>query len=177
VAPTLNYAIDHDDRLIQVDEGFYEFAAANGWDGASDCLGRALWDFVAGTELVKLQRILLRRIRSEVREVELPFRCDGPDVRREMDIRISANASGRLVLFSASPREEVRREPQPLLDVSAPRGEDTIEMCGWCDRFRVDGEWVEVEVAAERLNLFARTELPAISHGICDDCSALLLAA
>jgi hypothetical protein len=176
-ATTLHYAIDHDDRLIQVDEGFYEFAAANGWDGAGDCLGRTLWDFVAGAEMVKLQRILLRRLRSEVREVELPFRCDSPDVRREMDIRISANASGRLVLFAANSREETPREAQPLLDPSAPRGDDTIEMCGWCDRFRIDGEWVEIEVAAERLSLFARTELPAISHGICDDCSELLLAA
>jgi hypothetical protein len=127
--------------------------------------------------MVKLQRILLRRIRSEVREVELPFRCDGPDVRREMNIRISANASGRIVLFSARPREEVPRQAQPLLDPEAPRGEETIEMCGWCDRFRVDGEWVEVEVAAKRLNLFARDGLPAISHAICGDCSELLLAA
>ena len=50
-------------------------------------------------------------------------------------------------------------------------------MCGWCDRFEVDGEWVEVEEAAQRLELFDRAELPTISHGICPDCNALLLAA
>lgn len=127
---------------------------------------------------MKLQRILLRRIRSEVRAVELPFRCDGPDVRREMMIRISANSSGRLVLFTASLRDELpRAKPQPLLDLTVPRGEETIEMCGWCDRFFVDDEWVEIEVAAERLQLFARTELPAITHGICPACTELLLAA
>ncbi|HSK49110.1 MAG TPA: hypothetical protein VK889_01310 [Solirubrobacterales bacterium] len=174
----LNYAIDENDRLIQVDGWFYDFAAANGWDGAEDCLGRVLWDFVAGEDLVKLQRILVRRIRSDVREVELPFRCDGPDVRREMTLRISANESGRLVLFSARMRDELPRpKPQPLLDMEVPRGGKTIEMCGWCDRFFVDDEWVEVEVAAERLSLFAREELPAITHGICPHCSELLLAA
>jgi hypothetical protein len=126
---------------------------------------------------VKLQRILLRRIRSEIREVELPFRCDGPDVRREMTIRISANSSGRLVLFTAHLRDELpRAAPQRLLDVTVPRSEETVEMCGWCDRF-FDGEWVEIEVAAERLQLFARTELPAITHGICPECTELLLAA
>jgi hypothetical protein len=164
--------------LIQVDEWFYDFAAANGWEGATDCLGRTLWDFVAGESMVKLQRILLRRIRSEVREVELPFRCDGPDVRREMNLRISANASGRLVLFTATMRDELpRAERQPLLDAAAPRGAETIEMCGWCDRFYVGNEWVEIEVAAKRLQLFARTELPAITHGICPECTELLLAA
>jgi hypothetical protein len=127
---------------------------------------------------VKLQRILLRRVRSEVREVKLPFRCDGPDVRREMTIRISANSSGRLVLFTASLLDELpRAKSQPLLDLTVPRGEETVEMCGWCDRFFVDGEWVEIEVAAQRLQLFARTELPAITHGICPECSELLLAA
>ena len=127
---------------------------------------------------MKLQRILIRRIRSEVREVELPFRCDGPDVRREMDLRISANATGRLVLFRATMRDELpRAEPQPLLDAAAPRSAETLEMCGWCDRFYVGNEWVEIEVAAKRLQLFARTELPLITHGICADCTELLLAA
>jgi hypothetical protein len=127
---------------------------------------------------VRLQRILLRRIRSEVREVELPFRCDGPDVRREMDIRIAANSTGRLVLFTAILRDELpRAERQPLLDPATPRSAETIEMCGWCDHFYVDDEWVEIEVAAKRLQLFARAELPAISHGICPACTELLLAA
>ena len=88
---TLSYAIDDEDRLIKVDEGYYRFAAENGWEGAGASLGRSLWDFVAGHEVKKLQRLLLRRVRGGVRGVELPFRCDGPDVTREMDIRIAAD--------------------------------------------------------------------------------------
>ena len=122
--------------------------------------------------------MLLRRIRDEVRAVELPFRCDGPDVRREMDIRIAADKSGRVVLFSARLRSEEERElPQPILDPSIPRGEDLLAMCAWCDRFCINGEWVEVEEAAARLELFRRSEQPQISHGICPDCSEMLLSA
>jgi hypothetical protein len=175
---TLSYAIDETDRLIRVDEGYYRFAKENGWDGAGASLGRSLWDYVAGEEPRKLQRMLLRRVRDEVHEVELPFRCDGPRVRRSMDIRIAARPGGRVVLFSAHLRsEEEREEPQPLLDPEVPRAGDTLVMCGWCDRFEVDGEWVEVEEAARRLELFDRPELPALSHGICPDCNELLLAA
>lgn len=137
-----------------------------------------LWDFVAGEELKKLQRMLVRRIRNEVRSVDLPFRCDGPEVKREMDIHIAAHSSGRFVLFSARLRSEERRpEPQPLLSTDIPRGEETLTMCGWCDRFLVGGQWVEVEEAAARLELFLRPEVPAISHGICPDCSETLIAA
>jgi hypothetical protein len=177
VVEALSYAIDDQDRLIRVDDGYYGFAEENGWDGAGDSLGRSLWDFVAGEELRKVQRLLLRRLRDEVREVELPVRCDAPDIRREMQLRIVAHPSGRTVLFAARVRSEETREPQPILDPDAPRGEDSLEMCGWCDRFLVDGEWVEVEEAAVRLELFRRSELPRIDHGICARDSKLLLGA
>jgi hypothetical protein len=175
----LSYAIDDEDRLIRVDDGFYRFAAENGWDGAGDSLGRSLWDFVAGNEVKKVQRLLLRRVREGARAVELPFRCDGPDAAREMDIRIAADRSGRVVLFSARLRSEREREaPQPLLDAGAPRAAgDFLTMCAWCDRFLVEGEWVEVEEAARRLELFRRAEMPRLDHGICPDCNGQLLAA
>jgi hypothetical protein len=174
----LSYAIDDQDRLIRVDEGYYRFAEENGWDGAGASLGRSLWDFVAGHEVKKLQRLLLRRVRDGVRGVELPFRCDSPEVTREMDIRIAAGRSGRVVMFSARLRsEEAREEPQPLLDPRAPRDEDFLTMCAWCDRFLVAGEWVEVDEAARRLELFRRSEMPMLDHGICPECSGTLLAA
>jgi len=174
----LSYAIDEQDHLVKVDKGYYNFAAENGWAEAGTSLGRSLWDYVAGEEMRKLQRMLVRRVRDEVGDVKLPFRCDGPGVRREMDIRIAARPGGRAVLFSAKLRSEEEREiPQPLLDPDAPRSEETLTMCGWCDRFEVDGEWVEVEEAARRLELFNRPELPTLSHGICPDCNEMLLAA
>ena len=174
----LSYAIDQHDHLIRVDQGYYLFAEENGWSEAGTSLGRSLWDYVAGDEMVKLQRLLVRRIRDEVGDVELPFRCDGPEVRREMKIRIVARPGGRVVLFSARLRSEEERElPQWLLDPATPRSEEVLEMCGWCDRFEVDGEWVEVEEAARRLGLFNRPRLPALSHGICPDCNEMLLAA
>jgi hypothetical protein len=175
---TLSYAIDEHDHLIRVDQGYYRFAEENGWREAGSSLGRSLWDYVAGHELRKLQRLLVRRIRDEVGDVELPFRCDGPEVRREMNIRIVARPGGRVVLFAARLRaEEARELSQPLLDPEAPRSEEMLNMCGWCDRFEVDGEWVEVEEAARRLELFNHPELPALSHDICPACSEMLLAA
>ncbi|HEY0390640.1 MAG TPA: hypothetical protein VGC63_02910 [Solirubrobacterales bacterium] len=174
----LSYAIDEHDHLIKVDQGYYRFAEENGWAEAGSSLGRSLWDYVAGPDLKKLQRLLIRRIRDEVGDVELTCRCDGPQVRREMDVRIVARPGGRVVLFSARLRsEEARDLPQLLLDPDAPRNDDTLKMCGWCDRFEVDGEWVEVEEAAKRLGLFNRSELPTLVHGVCPDCHRVLLAA
>ncbi|HEY7456153.1 MAG TPA: hypothetical protein VH703_02660 [Solirubrobacterales bacterium] len=175
----LSYAIDEEDRLIRVDDGFYRFATENGWEGAGDSLGRSLWDFVAGNDVKRLQRLLLRRVREGLRGIELPFRCDGPEVTREMEIRIAADSSGRVVMFSARLiHEQERDEPQLLFHPDTPREEgDFLSMCAWCDRFLVEGEWVEVEEAAKRLELFRRDRLPTLDHGICPQCSGQLLAA
>jgi hypothetical protein len=112
----LSYAIDEQDRLIKVDDGYYRFAAENGWEGAGDSLGRSIWDFVTGH-----------------------------------DVKLNPDA----------PRDE----------------SDFLPMCAWCDRFLVEGEWVEVEEAAKRLKLFRRSRMPELDHGICPECSGQLLAA
>jgi hypothetical protein len=175
---SLSYAIDGQDRLIRLDKGFYRFAEENGWEEAGSSLGRSLWDFVAGDDVRRLQRMLVRRVRNDVRSVKLPFRCDGPESSREMDIWIIAHSAGHVVLFSARLRsEQAREEPQPLLDPGSPRGGELLPMCAWCDRFLVKGEWVEVEEAARRLELFRRSEMPTLDHGICPACDKTLLAA
>lgn len=175
---TLSYAVDDQDRLIRVDEGFYRFAEENGWETVGDSLGRSLWDFVAGYDVRKLQRLLLRRVREGVGPLDLPFRCDSPDQRREMDIRIAADSSGRVVLFAARLRNsENWKEPQPLLSARTRRGGDFLPMCAWCDRFLVRGEWVQVEVAARTLELFRRAEMPPLDHSVCPQCSGTLTAA
>lgn len=171
----LQYAIDEEDRLVRVNDAYYRFAGENGWPGADASLGRSIWDFVSGEQLTTLLRILVRRVRRTRKVVELTFRCDGPDVRRELDIRIAPTSSGRAVLFETRVRSEEAREFQPLLDPTAERSDELIEMCGWCDRFLVSDEWVEVEEAAARLKLFRRSEPPALSHGICPECSQKLL--
>ncbi|HYP55872.1 MAG TPA: hypothetical protein VEQ41_06190 [Solirubrobacterales bacterium] len=174
----LSYAIDDQDRLTRLDGGYYRFAEENGWREAEASLGRSLWDFVAGEDVQKILRLLVRRIRDGVRDVELTCRCDGPEVARELDLRIAATSSGRGVLFAARVRSEVAwNEPQPLLDPGAPRGEERLPMCAWCDRFEVDGDWVEAEEAAKRLELFRRSEFPALEHTVCPRDRETLLAA
>jgi hypothetical protein len=170
--------IDDQDRLVKLGDGFYRFAEEHGWAAAGDSLGRSLWDFVAGAEVRKLQRLLVRRIREEARAVELPFRCDGPDARLEMTMRIAASRSRSTVAFASRIERERPRERQPLLDRDVPRDTDeTLEMCAWCDRFAVERDWLEIEEAAARLGLFRRAKLPGVSHGICPSCSGRLMAA
>src|SRR5260221_14781955 len=100
---TLSYAIDDEDRLIKVDEGYYRFAAENGWEGAGASLGRSLWDFVAGHEVKKLQRLLLRRGGGGGRGVGDPLRGAGPAGKRGMGGRRAPPNTGLGGGLSARP--------------------------------------------------------------------------
>ncbi len=169
------YAIDDRDRLVGADTGYFSFAEQNQWAGAEDSIGESLWDFVADPTLRTVQKSLVRRIRATGQGVELPFRCDGPTIRREMTIAIRPQVDAG-VTFSTRTTAEQSRPRQALLDPTVRRDSNLVEMCSWCDRFFVGGRWVEVEEAAAELNLMVTGETPAITHGLCGRCGERLSA-
>ena len=63
--------------------------------------------------------------------------------------------------------------------LSLPRSDAHIKMCGWCKQVLVEGRgWLEVEDAAEALQLFRQTRLPPqITHAICEPCFSGAMAA
>jgi hypothetical protein len=63
---------------------------------------------------------------------------------------------------------ELVADPEVLAHVSTLRaGRGLISRCAWCGRYRVGGRWFVVEPKPEGLN-------DETSHGICDDCVAVL---
>ncbi len=50
-----------------------------------------------------------------------------------------------------------------------------LRVCSWCKRVAAHNEWDEVEVAVERLGLFADSPPAAITHGMCSACFARIM--
>lgn len=50
-----------------------------------------------------------------------------------------------------------------------------LRACGWCCRIDMDGFWIDVEDAVEKLGMFEFSRLPKLTHGICKDCFADML--
>ena len=169
------YGIDRDDRIRFVSPEWVQFAEEN---DAKDLqphsvVGRVLWRFIAGDETQQVYRVLFSKIREDRRTRTVPFRCDGPLVRRSMEMEVSASDEGGLELTGVLVREEPR-EAVPLLDASTPRTGELLRMCAWCKRVSVEDEWLEVESAIVDLGLFEASQLPQITHGICKDCLGAL---
>lgn len=172
------YHINSDDEIVFIGGIWDSFAAANDGDALSEAsvLGRSLFDFISEKESKHLYELLLIRIRESKKEIEFPFRCDSPDTRRYMCMKMTLLDEDMISFHSCIQKEETR-EPAVLLDTKLKRGDGHIKICSWCKKIKVEEDkWIEVEELAREHQPFEDLELPKLSHGICPDCLEQVLA-
>jgi hypothetical protein len=166
----VKYWFDSNDCISKVDEHWHRFAAENGATDLSPeaVKGRHLSSFISDAGTCELWKMLLRRAR-EGAPVSLTIRCDAPDRRRTLSIRLRTDRS-RVRVTSTLVAQEFRPSVDLLRVPRETKGESLVA-CGWCRRFELaPGVWVEVEVLVENLHLFALPVLPPVTHGICPTC-------
>jgi hypothetical protein len=159
---------------VAASQAYFDFADQNEFPGAGLCVGKPLWDCVSDSTTRQVQKSLVRRVRRFGRSLTLPFRCDGPSVRRELTLEIGRRAETSWIQFSSATVSEEQRPRQALLDLGQGRGDRKITMCSWCDRFMVGRAWVEIEQAVSDLGLTSGRDLPSISYALCDRCGGML---
>lgn len=165
------YDIDADLRLVSVDEGWTQFAVAN---GAPDLVPPAPIGspvITRGTDATTrfIYRQLFRRAAASRKTVVFGIRCDSPEVRRFLELTIVPHDSG----FTITTRLQ-RTEPNPggglLVHHPDLSSATVVRVCGWCKRIEAEGHWLELEEGLPRLGLFTWTEMPLVTHGMCEDC-------
>lgn len=176
-AEGLRYRIDRDYLIVSVAGNWNAFALENeGPELAGDAvIGRRLWEFITDPSTREIYRNLVERA-FDGRSVQFDIRCDAPDTRRCAQVSISPADDGS-VEFEILTTKVEPRPPQELLrrGNSTPTG--LIQSCSWCNRIRTArGEWNEIEDAVTKLHFFELECMPAITHGICPDCSELMTA-
>jgi hypothetical protein len=174
--PVLAYELDEGDLITRLGGDWDGFALRNDAPELVRALveGQSLWAFVHDAETRMLLRAILARVRRGGGELRLPFRCDGPAMRRFMELRVNRTMHNALRMESVLQHEE-ERAPVRLLDATRLSRGEPLRICGWCKRMPLEsGVWVEVEIAVQRLRLFDASVLPPLSHGICPDCAAAI---
>ncbi|MGA2686412.1 MAG: hypothetical protein ABSF51_15340 [Verrucomicrobiota bacterium] len=162
--------VDAVDRITFVDASWVAFAAENGLPAltAESVQGTSLWNYISELATQEFYRIFMNKVRTTGRTMVVPFRCDGPECRRFMEMTMASLGAGALEFRSLLLREEARPKVE-LLDPHFPRTEEWLTVCAWCKKVDVAG-WVEVEEAVRRLRLFDRARLPRLTHGVCPAC-------
>ena len=164
------YRIDAEDLITYVNPEWLTFATENGAPDLDErrVVGKPLWPFIAGAELLDLYRLVVKKVRSDSAVICFSYRCDAPQLRRYMEIVLRPWGLCGVEFNSRCARLETR-PAVPLLMPTAARSDQLVRMCSWCNRIATP-EWLEVEEAIRQLRLFEKHPLPQITHGICDDC-------
>lgn len=165
------YSIDSADVIDHVNAAWNEFAIENsGKEYLADyVVGKKLWDFITGAEARFLSQKLAERVRQTRKALQVPFRCDAPDLRRYMTMAIVPKERNGLSFVCDVVRRE-SREPISILDPTRLKSDQFLMMCSWCKRIEVDKVWHEIEDGITALGLFEVDEVPQISHTMCQSC-------
>ncbi len=168
----LIYTLDRNDHFVELDKEWDIFAHENEGQAVrrDNVLGKPIWSFITNDETVYFYELLFNSVREDGQNRNITFRCDSPGCRRFMQMKLSALPDGGIQLSTSVNRSEAR-DPQPLISGGEDSAVGIITMCGWCKNVAVSkNEWLPLEEAADRLQLFEQTKLPKVSHGICPDC-------
>ncbi len=130
----------------------------------------SIWNFISGHEVRHLFKMMFDTARNEHREINVPFRCDTPEARRFMELKIEPLDEGYLSITGELIHKELRKSVDLLADVDRDP-ERHLEICSWCKRVDLGSDkWVEVEDAVRELDLLSFAAMPTLTHSICFDC-------
>jgi hypothetical protein len=171
----LTYRIDDCDDIQFVSDSWARFATANGApELAEGVVGRSLWDFVSDMTTRQIYQDLIGRVRTG-RTASFAYRCDAPERRRFMHMMLRPTGRRGVEFDSVTLRIEPRR-PVAVAARTPDPAQRLLRVCSWCKRVDVHGAWQQIEAAVESLLVFAAAAPPALTHAICPDCHARMLA-
>ncbi len=135
--------------------------------------GVPLLSFISEPTTRHLYDILLDRVRAEQIVIRVPLRCDSPTLRRWLELEMAPRPADGVAFTSRELRTEAR-DPVIAFDRPASSAAPLVRMCSWCKKVETQrATWLEVEQAVPQLGLFAVSEVPGITHGICPECVKL----
>lgn len=173
------HRINADGRISFVNDNWLVFASNNGYQTSrTRVLGQALVEVISDEETRHIYAQLIERACVSGRAIRFGYRCDAPDRRRWMQMRMHRVPSSEEIEFASELLREEQRPSVALIHPPRPPSppEDVLSMCSWCKSVLAERVWVEIEQAIIRLGLFGTNGMPRISHGICPDCKDRLLA-
>lgn len=167
----MSYTVDRENQITWVSERWWPFARDNNAPqlDPENVLGKNLPDFISDLTSRQLYEQLMGRVRNERRIILINIRCDSPDKKRFLKIKMSPLPEAS-VSFESWPVKEKTRPPISCLIPSDRHSDATVYMCSWCKCVLVGKSWMEIEDALPELGLLEMKHPPSISHCICNPC-------
>lgn len=164
----VDYVVDADNVIVATGGLWGRFAAENGSASLRQGVGLDVIEATSGDPLRYLWREILDAARKAPGQLVLTYRCDAPTARRRF--RMTLTSDDRARVSTTSLLVMLERRPDPLTRTFSAVGSITVTRCSWCNRFDA-GDWLELEDAVVRLDLFRGVQIDRVTHGICPRCA------
>lgn len=166
---TVSYVLDNQNRIISIAGAWDEFAEENGGikSSSKDVCGRPIWDFIKGDATRMWVDAVFQYARILGKVVERPYRCDSPDLKRFMRMRIIPEQGGVLHIEHEILSTEQRSAPINIQN----RGNNmngVSQRCSICGRVNIGG-WQEPHGG----HADASGGIVVI-YTVCEDCQLLM---
>ncbi|MCC9603240.1 PAS domain-containing protein [Stieleria sp. JC731] len=171
--PVVQYAIDKEDCLLDLNDQWTEFAVSND-AGAKlrpeSVIGKPIWDYIRDPDLQTIYQRLIAQVRKHGFEIVFPFRCDSPLFRRYMRMSMSKRDDGS-ILFVSRTEEIVKRSESEIRVGRAYSGSRIVRQCSMCNLFQLsDKTWGEADQLVLQDNTLAGNAQPSLIWGVCEPC-------
>jgi hypothetical protein len=170
------YRINERDEIISVNDDWCKYASDHGWDGISsdEVLHRPIYTYIKDSTTSRLYQYLFKRVRGGS-TVRYQFNCVSKSHRRVMEMTVKPIGNGECLELKARMLHK-QAHLQSFDKLDGPHEDKFLRTCGWCRRIDLEGNWIEVEDAVAKLEVFEFCRLPKLTHGICNDCFAEMLS-
>lgn len=168
------YKINNNDMITYISSSTWkEFASEN--EGSDlleeNILNKSIWNFISDQDTSEIYNLAVDKVRVTGEKISIPFRCDAPEYRRLFIMEIKKPQKD-IVQFNSILKRIESRTSVKFLESKTERTDDLLKICSWCRKVEIPhtSNWVEVEEAVVRLELYKLEKLPMITHTICNHC-------
>lgn len=160
------YVLDDRNTIISVSGDWDEFAEQNGAANlySVDVCGRPIWDFVGDAPTRMWLEAVFQSARLRGVGLERSYRCDSPEVKRYMKMRVIPEQNATLRIEHELLSTEQRQAPVHLIHDST-LGKDARRRCSLCGRLNHVGEWQEPR--EDHANASGSI---VVIYTVCEDC-------
>lgn len=166
---SVEFQLDHKNIITATGALWSAFALTNEAPqlAGESVIGKPLLQFISGESSRQMMRTLLEAARRKQAPLELDYRCDSPELRRQMRMRLEPQQDGSVFCSNLLVNSEARVAPIHFV-CAKERARDTLVRCSLCNRIKNRERWMEADhLKAARHKLTLK-----VTYGICPDCAA-----
>ncbi|MTI23323.1 hypothetical protein E1176_20005 [Fulvivirga sp. RKSG066] len=165
------YWLDEDNKIIDTNSYWNSFAMDN--DGGKvlrdRVIGKHLFGYIADDNTRMLLDTLISRVRHTKKEMTRPYRCDSPQRKRFMEMKIIPQEDGKICVENRILREEELAERRDFKTVKNEKGQPFLKRCSVCNRVNDKTGWYEPD-HPHVSKYFTKGKPTFVAYSVCSDC-------